>query len=686
MSRVDPSQSPSAPASEGDQPREPGRTFAELVAWRMSRRELLAGMSAAALAACGGAPRRGGPSTTPGADAAPESPEPPRSAAAPGPAGAPGAANPSTLRFAPVPKGADPQLHVAEGHRARVLLRWGDPLHRDSPAWRPGAPVAADQERQFGTNNDFIGYHPLPFVSAASAQLGRSDHGLLSVNHEYPSTRFMWGDLEQGEITAKMTRARVEAELAAIGHTVVEVQRVGGEWQVVRGSRYNRRFSARSTVFEVTGPAAGHRRLKTRADPTGRRVLGTMHNCSGGVTPWGTTLSGEENFHKHFRGEALVSSERRNHARYGLKGQPEWPWWGLRLPRFDVEKEPREPNRHGWVLELDPYDPTSAPKKRTALGRINHEGATSVVTRGGRVAVYMGDDRRGEYIYRFVTKGAFDPKRPRANRDLLDQGTLYVAQFRGDGTLRWLPLVFGVGPLGPGQGFHSQADVLIETRRAADLVGATPMDRPEDVETNPVTGVVFAMLTNNSRRKQADGPNPRAPNLYGSVLAMVPPGGQGAAADHTAEIYTWTLPMLGGDPGNKAHGARYHPMTTDGGWFASPDNCTFDRKGRLWLTSDQGANYVRTGLADGVYGCDTTGPGAWLPRRLLRSPIGAECTGPCMTPDNTTLFVSVQHPGVDVEGSTWSNPASRWPDFKPGVPPRASVVAVQRDDGGVIGG
>ena len=322
------------------------------------------------------------------------------------------------------------------------------------------------------------------------------------------------------------------------------------------------------------------------------------------------------------------------------------------------------------------------PVKRTALGRFRHEAATAVVSTNGRVAVYSGDDERFEYLYRFVTDGRFDPKNRAANRDLLDEGTLSVARFSDDGRLTWMPLIWGQGPLTAENGFASQADVLIETRRAADLLGATPMDRPEDVETNPLTGIVYVVLTYNEKRRpdEVSALHPRGPNPHGQIVELIPPG-EGADRDHTATDYRWEIFLMAGDPRKPEEGARYHPQVSENGWLSAPDNIAFDREGRIWIATD---GLPRFGLADGAYVAETRGPRRALTRHFYRTPIGAELCGPEFNGDSSAYFAAVQHPGAS-EGSTFDNPSTRWPDFQPGVPPRPSVQVIVKKGGGMIG-
>ncbi len=588
------------------------------------------------------------------------------------------------FRFTEIARGVDRTHHVAPGYRAAVLIRWGDPVLAGAAAFDPHAQSATAQRRQFGYNNDFIGYVPLHAGAQGSA------HGLLCVNHEYTVESLMFPATTADTDWHPGARGRrIDTEMAAHGGSILEVRRVAGRWRVVDASRYARRISALDTPIRLSGPAAGHPRLRTAADPRGTRVIGTLANCAGGITPWGTYLMAEENFDDYFVGELQHGAEAANHARYGIPG--ERFAWGRRHARFDLAQTPKEANRFGWIVEVDPLDPTSTPVKRTALGRFKHEGAECVLNGDGRVVLYSGDDEAFEYLYRFVSAGAVDRSDRRANRDLLDRGTLYVARFNADGSLDWLPLVHGRGPLTAEQGFASQADVLIETRRAADLLGATPMDRPEDVEPDPVNGRVYLMLTGNPQRTpaQVDAANPRATNRWGHVLELIPPGG-----DHAADHARWEILVRAGDPADPAVGASWNPATGADGWFACPDNAAIDPQGRLWVCSDQGGAWSRLGrTADGVWALETQGAGRGTGRLFYRAPVGAEVCGPRFTPDGRTLFVAVQHPGKDgtrqfagfERRSTFDDPATRWPDFDDRMPPRPAVVAITRDDLGVIG-
>jgi uncharacterized protein len=483
-----------------------------------------------------------------------------------------------------------------------------------------------------------------------------------------------------------MTAERNSVEMMAHGGSVVEVKRGGdGKWSVVAGSKYGRRITA-ETPMEISGPAAGDERMITTADPQGRRVLGMFNNCAGGVTPWGTWVTCEENINNYFMGSvAETHPESKNHKRMGIPGGRYL--WGREHDRFQVTKEPNESNRFGWIVEIDPFDPQSTPKKRTALGRFKHEGAAGITNRDGRYVIYSGDDQRFDYVSRFVTEARVDTTNLRANRDILDKGTLSVARFDADGTMRWLPLVFGTGPLTVANGFRSQADVVIDARRAGDLLGATKMDRPEDVEANPKTGKVYIMLTKNEQRKVGDEnpANPWADNRGGHIVEMTPTGG-----DHAAEAFQWEILVRCGDPAKATVGKTFNPATSKDGWFANPDNLAFDADGRLWISTD-GNSDTATGRNDGLWALETEGAARGTAKLFFRCPVGAEMCGPCFTPDGETLFLAVQHPAEDGDEwrafnrfSSFEDPSTRWPDFKPDMPPRPSVMVVTRRGGGRI--
>jgi uncharacterized protein len=514
--------------------------------------------------------------------------------------------DPSSLTFTPLEQVIKEDHQVAPGYSANVLIRWGDPVLAGAPEFDPMNQSADAQAKQFGYNCDYLAYFPLPRGS------DNSEHGLLHSNHEYTSPELMlpgWTKLAAAEGVEEDKRADsiLEASIAAqqpeqsriemMAHngSVLEVKKENGKWTVVPDSQYARRITL-DTQMRISGPAAGHDRMKTNYDPDGTKVFGTINNCAGGKTPWGTVLMAEENFHGYFGGaDAASLPEARNYERYGVEENARYPWWRSE-DRFNIGKEPNEPSRYGWMVEYDPYDASSTPTKRTALGRFKHKGATSFVNKDGRVVLYSGDDERFEYLYRFVTSGTFDPNNPEANRDLLDDGTLSVAKF-DEQKVTWLPLVFGEGPLTEQNDFHSQADVLIETRRAADLVGATPMDRPEDVEPNPVNGRVYVMLTNNTRRKpdETDAVNPRPDNAHGQVVELIPPGGEGADADHTADQYDWDFLLIAGNPAEQDSGAKYGEAGTQA-WISSPDNCAFDNEGRIWISTDQGGAQTKNNI------------------------------------------------------------------------------------------
>ena len=578
---------------------------------------------------------------------------------------------PSSFAFKELAHAYDDTHHVPEGYEVQVLVRWGDPILAGAPAFDVNALTAGAQAKQFGYNCDYIDFQPLPRGSRSSG------HGLLIVNHEYTNTNLMFAGLGAGRGAAlKSDAGQVAVEMAAHGVSVVEVRRAGGQWQVVADGAMNRRITA-DTPMTVSGPAAGHELMRTAADPSGRTVLGTINNCAGGNTPWGTVLTAEENFNMYFGGDTATLPHADMYKRYGI-GPATVYAWSKHVERFDLTKAPNEPHRFGWVVEFDPYDPASVPVKRTALGRFKHEGCHHGIAADGRVVIYMGDDQRFDYVYKFITARPWNPTDRAANRDLLDEGTLHVARFSDDGTVAWLPMVYGQGPLVEANGFRSQADVVIFTRKAADLLKATPMDRPKDVEPNPVTGRVYVLLTNNTGRTaaQVDRANPRAGNAHGHIIEIVNPGN-----DHGALQSTWNIFVAAGRPGLDA-GVLYHRAVSSDGWLSCPDNCAFDSKGRMYIATDGAPSAA--GVADGVYAVDTTGIGRGLTKLFFQAPSGAEVCGPLLTPDDQAMFLAIQHPGEE-RGSTFEMPSTRWPDFADGMPPRPSVVVVTKKGGGPIG-
>jgi len=578
------------------------------------------------------------------------------------------------LQFSSVTANSRDAVTLASGYKHSVLLKWGDPILAGAPAFDAASQSAAKQEQQFGYNCDWLDFFPLPSHDSTTSR-----HGLLVINHEYTNPELMFKNF--GGFN-NQTREQTEIELAAHGLAVVEVMRdANGNWRWIPGSSYNRRISALSTAMSFTGPAAGSRWLQTAQDFEGTYVIGTLNNCAGGKTPWGTALSGEENFHQYFSNAGSLPDGplKTLHARYGLPtGNGEYPW-ARHIDRFDIAKHPNEPNRFGWVVEFDPYDPTSRPKKRTALGRFRHEGVAVQVARNGRLAGYMGDDERFQFIYKYVSNGSYNAFNRAANDKLLDEGVLYAAKLNDDGSGVWLPLVYGQGPLTSANGFTSQADVLVNTRTAATLMGATQMDRPEDIEANPVNGKVYVALTNNTQRtdRQVDKANPRAVNRYGHILEIAEDEG-----DHTSTKFAWEIFVLCGDGKNTSHGtffAGFDPSKVSA--IACPDNLAFDNKGNLWISTDGQPGTLR--INDGIYAVATEGPERGNVKQLVSLVAGAEAASLVMNTDNTALFVAVQHPG---EGGRWTDNAadsiSTFPDNA--LPVKPSIIVVTKNSGSPV--
>ncbi|MFJ3931978.1 MULTISPECIES: PhoX family protein [unclassified Streptomyces] len=583
------------------------------------------------------------------------------------------------LRFRPVAPNRDDKVTVPEGYAQHVVIRWGEPILRGAPSFDPDRQSARAQAGQFGYNNDFLSLLPLR---------GERGRQLLVANHEYTDEFLMF----KGYDPENPTREQVEIAWAAHGLSVVAVQEEHRSGRLTPVTRHplNRRLTATSR-FELTGPAAGSALLRTSADPAGRTVLGTLNNCAGGTTPWGTTLHGEENFNQYFANGSSPTDKR-----YGIGSGATERKWERFDDRFDAAKEPNESHRFGWVVELDPHDPDFTPAKRTALGRFKHEAAQPRLTSDGRPVVYMGDDERFDYLYKFVSSKRMKKGGSRAarehNRTLLDHGTLYVAKLTGDspaaevdgtgklpndgefdGSGVWIPLATGEVSHVPGM---SAEEVYVFTRLAGDKVGATKMDRPEDVEPSPRSGRVYVALTNNSNRGKsgypgADEANPRNLNKHGHVLEL---------AEHwddpSSDGFAWRLFLVAGDPKDPATYFAGFPKDRVSP-ISCPDNVAFDPHGNLWISTDGNA----LGTHDGLYGVATHGSRRGELKQFLTVPTGAETCGPVI--QDRRVLVAVQHPG-EVDGATVEKPASTWPDG-PGRIVRPSVVAVYRKDGRDIG-
>jgi secreted PhoX family phosphatase len=583
------------------------------------------------------------------------------------------------IGFTPIPASSADTVVVPDGYTAEVLISWGDPVS-DGPAFKQdGSNTAAEQAQQWGMHNDGIVYFPI----------SGSTHGLIAQNCEYTDDVLLFKDG-----TAGWNQEKTNKSLNAHGVAIIEVRRkpgreraegppfgrggrgaTYGEWEVVRPSKYARRITG-MTPIQIGGPAAGDNRLKTTADPTGTRVLGTLNNCAMGHTPWGTYLACEENFNGYFR---KVGAATPLEARYGINASGAGYLWHNTDSRFSANAEPNEPNRFGWVVEIDPFDPQSTPVKRTALGRMKHEGAWVQEAADGRVVVYMGDDERFEYIYRYVSRLPWRQARAKGVSPL-DDGTLYVARFSAAGNGDWIPLT----PDTPQLLNWTLNDILINTRGAADLAGATKMDRPEWIDTFPKSLTAIATLTNNTNRGVGSNPgtdaaNPRINNAYGHIITWK------YRNDWTEPTFIWDFFALCGDPAVPATGS-----TINGDKYGSPDGIYVAPSGRLWIQTDVSGNTVNSGPYAGFGNNQMlcADPFTRETRRFLVGPRVCEVTGAFVTPDERTMFVGIQHPGEAPVGSNDpANPKqfSSWPDGNAGGRPRSSCIVITKDDGGPIG-
>ena len=550
-------------------------------------------------------------------------------------------------------------IELPAGYKMDVVVRWGDPILPGGAEFDHATRGTADsQAMAFGDNNDGMD------VFSHDGKM------LLVANNEYTNRDIIALSAVEKRI---MDEGDIAKGMMAHGISVMEIAQVDGKWQVVQGSAYNRRITPK-TEMALTGPAAGHDLLKTAADPTGTKSLGTWNNCGNGMTPWGTYLTCEENFNGYFSApenpDHAVSAELK---RYGVSAE-DWGYnWALIDERFDVSKHPNEPNRAGYIVEIDPTDPTSTPRKLTALGRFKHENAEAVVNNDGHVVVYMGDDERGEFVYRYVSAGVYAPGAD--TNELLENGTLYVAKFSDNGTGTWVALTPET------TGMASLAEICVHTRQAGSAVGATTMDRPEWIAANPNAPEVYCCLTNNKNRgvkpnaggddTSVNGPNPREANNYGQIVRWRPDGG-----DHTSAGFTWDLYVLAGNPTVHSDAYAGSSNVNADNMFNSPDGLKFDSNGLLWIQTDGSykneGDFAGQGNNQMLAGDPVTGE----IRRFMTGPKECEITGLTWSPDRKTMFVGIQHPGERGD--------SHWPEGGDATP-RSAIVAVTREDGGLVG-
>ena len=602
------------------------------------------------------------------------------------------------ISFDAIPVSAADRVTLPKGYTHQVVLPWGTPISGNMPAFDPLTNSGEDQAHQVGSHHDGMHFFP---IEGKDPYQGSSEDGLLVMNHEYIEPRFMHAST-QGQALSRSgvllseqgTRDDDEVlkELHAHGVSIVRMKKQSdGQWAVEADPR-NRRIHG-LTEMEISGPVRGTDFVKTRFSPDGTRVRGTLNNCAHGVTPWNTYMAAEENWAGYFVNR---EEQPREQSRYGVckDGTCRYGWERAesgddRFVRFDVTPKGasatddyrNEVNAFGWMVEIDPFNPDARPVKRTALGRFAHEGIVfQPAVEGKPIVCYSGDDARFEYIYKFVSAQPY--QKATAGGHLLDSGTLYVARFNEDGSGDWLPLVYGMGALTSENGFQSQADVLVNTRLAADTVGATKMDRPEWGAVDPKTQEVYFTLTNNSRRteEQVDAANPRSENNWGQIIRWREQGNDVASTQ-----FEWNHFLLAGPESDSDLAGQ--PLDS-GSMLNSPDGLWFDADSRLWIQTDMSESIVNTGEWEqfGNNQMHAADPVNNVIRRFLVGPIGQEITGVVTTPDQKTMFVNVQHPGATTSPEDFAagKLVSHWP-HDGGLYPRSATVVISREDGGVIG-
>ncbi|MDM4771012.1 PhoX family phosphatase [Solimonas sp. SE-A11] len=653
-----------------------------------------------------------------------------------------------TLNFSAVEKNQLDKITVPAGYSVAVLYALGDALDDATPAWADnGTETAESYEKRAGDNHDGMYYFGLS--DAGKFDANRSDRGLLCMNHEYNSSPYIHPN---GYSPAPRPEEEALKEINCHGVSVIEVKRTGAVVSVIKGSAFNRRITP-NTVMDMAGPVSGTAWNKTLFDATGKTTRGTINNCANGYTPWGTYLTCEENWNGFFKRPSAVDNANRSAReiaifnRYNLNNNADSQNWSTVVPadasttvfsRWDATKKGtstdgsddfrHEPHNYGWIVEIDPFTSTSRPKKRTALGRFAHEGCWPAKAVAGQPLVwYMGDDNRGDYIYKFVSKANWDPadigKGLAAGDKYMNEGTLYVARFKADGSGDWAALAYGANGLDEGNvlfSFANQADILVATRIAADAVGATKMDRPEWGAVNPVNGEVYMTLTNSNtanrlvtgtptagtRQALTDAANPRvyedkkagsnqSGNVNGHIIRWREDGSSNAATTFKWDVYLFGAQEKADATATTDEAAAYQANVNVSSLkasndFSSPDGLWFDPRGVLWIQTDDGAYTDVTNcmmlaavpgkVGDGSRKSITSKLGAntrtvespvgkaaeeTTLRRFLVGPKQCEVTGIAMTPDGKTMFLNIQHPGEESAGGDITLPAtygSHWPD------------------------
>lgn len=718
--------------------------FSDLIEARVadrSRRGLLkTGLGVASLSFLGA-----GTALLPGCGGDDDSP------AAPAPTPPASPARPAALGFTAVAKSVADTVSVPPGYSFSVLFALGDPMSTGVPAYRnDGTDDAATYDRRAGDHHD--GMHFFGLSASGGYSTTANDRGMLCVNHEAITPLFLHPTGPTIVAGARTVAAEVQREFFVHGVSVIELNKAAnGGWSYKQDSNLNRRVHT-LTDMELSGPAAGTPYMITKFSPNGTRTRGTVNNCASGYTPWGTYLTCEENWAGYFRRVTATDNPNRtpkelaSFARYGVggNGREGWAtvtpdtadnlygrWNAMKLgTSADGSDDYRNvANTYGWNVEIDPFNPTSTPKKRTAMGRFAHEGAwLGKLTAGKPVVFYMGCDARNEYVYKYVSNANWDPAdadrtdRMAVGEKYLDNGKLYVARFNADGSGQWLELSLGVNNItnaNPAYAFADAADVAINTRLAADAAGATKMDRPEWGAVDPVTGEVYMTLTNNNATLRSlaatDAANPRHYNdarTNGTAQRGNPNGHIIRWSEPSPEATTlsWDIFLFGARSTADAANVNLSGLTADND-FSSPDGLWFSKASNIcWIQTDDGAytdvtncmllaalpGRVGDGGPKSITNTDAGGAvkqvqtyvGAQLGtklRRFLVGPVECEITGIAETPDGKTLFVNIQHPGEDTPAANIATPTSTWPAAMAGARPRSATIVITRNDGGVIG-